>query len=78
MAKEVKRAGVSLTLGILGIAFALLFPIVGIVLSIVGLVWSNKDIEERKVFAKGAKICSILGIVLSVLNMLFTLALILS
>ena len=58
---------VSLVLGIIGIVFAFLVPIVGIILGIIAVVLANK---ERKVEKNGQNtggfICGIVAIILSV------------
>ncbi len=62
---------VSLTMGILSL---LLFPFIGWILGIVGLVYSNKSLKEientqekGKNLAVAGKVCSIVGIIFSLL-----------
>lgn len=65
-----------LILGILSIVLGLLSPIVGLILGIVGLVLANSSQKESGLDYKTEKILNIVGIVVSVLNWIVTLALI--
>ena len=65
-----------LILGILSIVLGLLSPIVGLILGIVGLVLANSSQKESGLVYKTEKILNIVGIVVSVLNWIVTLALI--
>lgn len=67
-----------LILGILSIVLGLLSPIVGLILGIVGLVLANSSQKESGLDYKTEKILNIVGIVVSVLNWIVTLALIFS
>lgn len=61
-----KHDGMTLMLGILAIVTALIFPVIGIVLGVLGLAFSVKD---RKAFGpmacKAGFVCSIVGLSLS-------------
>ena len=57
-----------LILGILSIILSLLFPLGGIGLGIVGLLFANELQKESGLDYKTERIVSIVGIVLSVLN----------
>ena len=58
----------SLIVGILSIILSLLFPLGGIGLGIVGLLFANELQKESGLDYKTERIVSIVGIVLSVLN----------
>ncbi len=65
------NAVVSLTMGVLSL---LLFPFIGWILGIVGLVYSNRSLreienskEKGKNLAVAGKVCSIVGITISLL-----------
>lgn len=60
----------SLVLGILSIIFSLLFALIGLVLGIVGLVLASSHQKETQMDYKTEKILSIIGIVISVINMI--------
>ena len=64
----------SLVLGILSIVLGLLFPIVGLVLGIVGLVLAISYQKESQLDYKTEKILNIIGLVVSVLNWILTIA----
>lgn len=68
--KEKKKA--SFVLGILAIVFGLLFPIVGLILGIVGLFLAVSHQKESQLNYKTEKILNIVGIVVSVLNWIFS------
>ncbi len=72
------NAIVSLTMGILSLLF---FPFIGWILGIIGLVYSNKslrEIEETKEkggnIAVAGKVCSIVGIIFSLLFVMIVIA----
>ena len=56
----------SLILGILSLAFALLIALAGEVLGIIGIVMASRQREEYN--TKAALICSIIGLVVAVVN----------
>jgi uncharacterized membrane protein len=65
------NAVVSLTMGILSLLF---FPFIGWILGIIGLVYSNRSLreiestqEKGKNLAVAGKVCSIVGIIFSLL-----------
>lgn len=60
----------SLVMGILSIILALVFPLVGPILGILGLVLASSNQRESGLDYTTEKILSILGIVLSVVNCL--------
>ena len=60
----------SLVLGILSIIFSLLFALIGLILGIVGLVLASSHQKETQMDYKTEKILNIIGIVLSVINMI--------
>ena len=64
----------SLVLGILSIVLGLLSPIVGLVLGIVGLVLAISYQKESQLDYKTEKILNIIGLVVSVLNWILTIA----
>lgn len=64
----------SLVLGILSIVLGLLFPIVGLILGIVGLVLAISYQKESQLDYKTEKILNIIGLVVSVLNWILTIA----
>ena len=64
----------SLVLGILSIVLGLLSPIVGLILGIVGLVLAISYQKESQLAYKTEKILNIIGIVVSVLNWIVTVA----
>ena len=64
----------SLVLGILSIVLGLLSPIVGLVLGIIGLVLANVYQKESGLDYKTEKILNIVGLVVSVLNWIVTVA----
>ena len=64
----------SLVLGILSIVLGLLSPIVGLVLGIVGLVLAISYQKESQLDYKTEKILNIVGLVVSVLNWIVTIA----
>ena len=64
----------SLVLGILSIVLGLLSPIVGLVLGIVGLVLAISYQKESQLDYKTEKILNIVGLVVSVLNWIVTVA----
>ena len=57
-----------LIVGILSIILSLLFPLGGIGLGIVGLLFANELQKESGLYYKTERIVSIVGIVLSALN----------
>ena len=66
------NAVISLTLGILSVLF---FPFIGWILGLIGLVYGNRSLrqiedtkEKGKNLAVAGKVCSIVGIVLSLLS----------
>ena len=68
MKKSTKeKSTLALVFGILSLVFWL-FPIMGLPFSLVGLILGIQDIEKKKPFAKGALICSIIGLCLSIAN----------
>ena len=70
--KEKKKH--SLVLGILSIVLGLLFPIVGLILGIIGLVLAFSYQKESGLDYKTEKILNIVGLVVSVLNWILTIA----
>ena len=64
----------SLVLGILSIVLGLLFPIVGLILGIIGLVLAFSYQKESGLDYKTEKIVNIVGLVVSVLNWILTIA----
>ena len=64
----------SLILGILSIVLGLLSPIVGLVLGIIGLNLANSYQKESQLDYKTEKILNIIGLVVSVLNWILTIA----
>jgi len=56
----------SLVLGILSLVFALLIAVAGEVLGIIGIVLARRNRKEKN--TKAALVCSIVGLVLSVIN----------
>ena len=56
----------SLVLGILSLVFALLIALVGEVLGIIGIVLARRNCKEKN--TKAALVCSIIGLVLAVIN----------
>ena len=64
----------SLILGILSIVLGLLSPIVGLILGIIGLVLSFSYQKESGLDYKTEKILNIVGLVVSVLNWIVTVA----
>ncbi|WP_247943901.1 DUF4190 domain-containing protein [Streptococcus oralis] len=64
----------SLVLGILSIVLGLLFPIVGLILGIIGLVLAISYQKESQLDYKTEKILNIIGLVVSVLNWILTIA----
>ena len=64
----------SLVLGILSIVLGLLSPIVGLVLGIIGLVLANVYQKESGLDYKTERILNIVGLVVSVLNWIVTVA----
>ena len=60
----------SLVLGILSIIFGFFIPLVGLILGIIGLVLANSHQKESKMDYKTEKILNIIGIVISVINMI--------
>ena len=64
----------SLVLGILSIVLGLLSPIVGLVLGIIGLVLAISYQKESQLDYKTEKILNIVGLVVSVLNWIVTVA----
>lgn len=60
----------SLVLGILSIIFSLLFALIGLILGIVGLVLASSHQKEIQMDYKTEKILNIIGIVISVINMI--------
>lgn len=72
------NAIVSLTIGILSLLFS---PFIGWILGIIGLVYSNKSLreiretrEKGKDIAVAGKVCSIVGIIFSLLLMMIVAA----
>ena len=72
------NAIVSLTMGILSLMF---FPFIGWILGIIGLVYSNKSLreieetkEKGKNIAVAGKVCSIVGIIFSLLLVMIVVA----
>ena len=72
------NAIVSLTMGILSLMF---FPFIGWILGIIGLVYSNKSLreieetkEKGKNIAVAGKVCSIVGIIFSLLLVMIVIA----
>ena len=63
-----------LILGILSIVLGLLFPIVGLILGIIGLVLAFSYQKESGLDYKTEKILNIVGLVVSVLNWIVTVA----
>ena len=59
----------SLVLGILSIIFSLLFALIGLILGIVGLVLASSHQKETQMDYKTEKILNIIGLVISVINM---------
>ena len=64
-----------LILSILSIVLGLPFPIVGLILGIVGLVMANSSQKESGLDFKRERILSIVGIVVSVLSWIVDIAL---
>ena len=64
----------SLVLGILSIVLGLLFPIVSLILGIIGLVLAFSYQKESGLDYKTEKILNIVGLVVSVLNWILTIA----
>ena len=64
----------SLILGILSIVLGLLFPIVGLILGIIGLVLAFSYQKESGLNYQTEKILNIVGLVVSVLNWILTIA----
>ena len=64
----------SLILGILSIVLGLLFPIVGLILGIIGLVLAISYQKESQLAYKTEKILNIVGLMVSVLNWIVTVA----
>ena len=64
----------SLILGILSIVLGLLSPIVGLILGIIGLVLAISYQKESQLAYKTEKILNIVGLVVSVLNWIVTVA----
>lgn len=60
----------SLVLGILSIIFSLLFALIGLILGIVGLVLASSHQKETQMDYKTEKILNIIGIAISVINMI--------
>ena len=60
----------SLVLGILSIIFSLLFALIGLILGIVGLVLASSHQKETQMEYKTEKSLNIIGIVISVSNMM--------
>ena len=60
----------SLVLGILSIIFILLFALIGLILGIVGLVLASSHQKETQMDYNTEKILNIIGIVISVINMI--------
>ena len=63
-----------LFVGILSIILGLLFPIVGLILGIIGLVLAFSYQKESGLDYKTEKILNIVGLVVSVLNWIVTVA----
>ena len=63
-----------LLVGILSIILSLLFPIVGLILGIIGLVLAFSYQKESGLDYKTEKILNIVGLVVSVLNWILTIA----
>ncbi|CIO05053.1 Uncharacterised protein [Streptococcus pneumoniae] len=63
-----------LFVGILSIILGLLFPIVGLILGIIGLVLAFSYQKESGLDYKTEKILNIVGLVVSVLNWILTIA----
>lgn len=63
-----------LFVGILSIILGLLFPIVGLILGIIGLVLAISYQKESGLDYKTEKILNIVGLVVSVLNWILTIA----
>ena len=70
--QEKKKA--SLVLGILSIILGLLSPVVSLILGIIGLVLANSHQKESGLDYKTEKILNIVGLVVSVLNWIVTVA----
>ena len=64
----------SLILGILSIVLGLLSPIVGLILGIIGLVLAISYQKESQLDYKTEKILNIIGLVVSVINWILTIA----
>ena len=60
----------SLVLGILSIIFGFFIPLIGLILGIVGLVLASSHQKETQMDYKTEKILNIIGIVISVINMI--------
>ena len=65
-AKPKKIHGLALVMGILSIVFAILFPIAGDVLAIIGIFLSAENKKEYRTTA--SLLCSIIGLVLAIIN----------
>lgn len=72
------NAVISLTMGILSVLF---FPLIGWILGLVGLVYGNRSLrqidetnEKGKNLAVVGKVCSIVGITLSLISIIIIVA----
>ena len=63
-----------LFVGILSIILGLLFPIVGLILGIIGLVLAFSYQKESGLDYKTEKILNIVGLIVSILNWILTIA----
>lgn len=63
-----------LFMGILSIILGLLFPIVGLILGIIGLVLAFSYQNESGLDYKTEKILNIVGLIVSILNWILTIA----
>ena len=63
-----------LFVGILSIILGLLFPIVGLILGIIGLVLAFSYQNESGLDYKTEKILNIVGLIVSILNWILTIA----
>ncbi|MFS9222442.1 hypothetical protein [Streptococcus australis] len=69
-----EKNNASLVMGILSIILAFVFPLVGPILGILGLVLASSNQRESGLDYTTEKILSILGIVLSVVNCLIVIS----
>ena len=71
-----EKNNASLVMGILSIILAFVFPLLGPILGIVGLVLANSHEKQSELVYKTEKILNIVGIVISVINWIAALVMI--